>query len=112
MKVAVSAEGEELNDNVSDIFARCPFFIIAEIKDKKVENTRAIKNSAVDQMSGAGVTVAQMIADEGVSAVICGNVGPRAFNILQQFQIEVYRGEGKIETVLKEFIEGRLEKIQ
>jgi len=112
MKIAISSTGKNLTDNVSEIFARCPFFIIAEIKNQKIDKTEIIENENTNQMSGAGIFAAQLMAKKNVNAVITGNVGPRAFDVLKQFNIEVYQGEGRVKEVIEKFIEGKLEKFE
>ena len=112
MKVAVSSTGKDLNSNVSNVFGRCPYFVIAEIEKKKIVNVEVIENTSYAQMSGAGISTAQAIAEKDVKAVITGNVGPRASDVLRQFKIEVYSGSGTIKEVLQKFIENKLEKIQ
>jgi predicted Fe-Mo cluster-binding NifX family protein len=112
MKIAVSAKGKNVESEVSDVFGRSSYFIIAETKDQKIEKTEAIKNKSTDQMSGAGVSTAQLMAEKNVDAVITGNVGPRALDVLKQFNIEVYFGSGAIKKVLQKFIDGKLDKIQ
>jgi len=112
MKIAISSTGKNLTDNVSEVFARCPYFIIAEIEDQKIERTEAIENKSTDQMSGAGISAAQLMAEKNVNAVITGNVGPRAFDVLKQFNIKIYSGSGAVKEVLQEFINGKLKKIE
>lgn len=111
MKIAVSSTDKNIESNVSDVFGRCPYFIIAEIKDQKIEKTEAIENENIDQMSGVGISAAQLMAEKDVNAVITGNVGPRALDVLKQFNIEIYFGEGVVKNVLQEFIDGKLKKI-
>jgi len=111
MKIAVSSTDKNIESNVSDVFGRCPYFIIAEIKDQKIEKTEAIENKNINQMSGAGISAAQLMAEKDVNTVITGNVGPRALDVLKQFNIEIYFGEGVVKNVLQEFIDGKLKKI-
>ena len=128
MKIAVSSTGKNIKDNVSDVFARCPYFIMAEIsargsasasrqgpvsfgKDQKIEKIETIKNESINQMSGAGISAAQLMAEKNVNAVITGNVGPRALDVLKQFNIEIYAGEGVIKEAIQDFIDGKLKKI-
>ncbi len=111
MKIAVSSIDKNIESNVSDVFGRCPYFIIAEINDKKIEKSEIIKNKNIDQMGGAGISTAQLMAEKDVNIVITGNVGPRALDVLNQFNIEIYSGEGVIKRVLQEFIDGKLKKI-
>jgi len=111
MKIAVSSIDKNIESNVSDVFGRCPYFIIAEINDKKIEKSEIIKNKNIDQMGGAGISTAQLMAEKDVNIVITGNVGPRALDVLKQFNIEIYFGEGVVKNVLQEFIDGKLKKI-
>jgi predicted Fe-Mo cluster-binding NifX family protein len=111
MRIAVSSAGENIESKVSDVFGRCPYFIIAEINNDKIEKIKAIKNENTDQSRGAGVLTAQLMAEKDVKAVITGNVGPRALDILKQFSIEVYSGEGAIADVIQGFIGKKLKKI-
>ena len=96
---------------MSEVFARCPYFIIAEIKNRKIEKTEIIKNENTNQMSGAGISAAQLMAEKDVNAVITKNVGPRALDVLNQFNIGIYYGNGRIKKVLQEFIDGKLKKM-
>ena len=111
MKIAVSSTGKNIGSDVSDVFGRCPYFIIVEIKDKKVEKTEAIKNENLDQATGAGISSAQVLVEKNINVIITGNVGPRALDVLNQFNIEIYSGEGTVKDVLQYFIDGKLKKI-
>jgi predicted Fe-Mo cluster-binding NifX family protein len=111
MKIALSSMGKDIESDVSDIFARCPYFVIADIKDQKINEIEVVKNEGANQMGGAGISMAQLMAEKDVKAVITGNVGPRAFEVLKQFNIEIYRGEGKVKEAIGEFVEGKLEKL-
>ena len=111
MKIAISSTGEKLTDRVSEVFARCPYFIIAETDDQKIKKSEAIKNQNENQLGQAGIATSQLMAEKNIEAVITKNVGPRAADVLKQFNIEAYSGDGTIEDVLQKFIEGKLEKI-
>ena len=111
MKVAVSSKGKDLESEVSEVFGRCPFFIIAEINDK-IENFEAFENKSANQVGGAGVTASQFVAEKDVKAVITGNIGPRALDIFRQFKIEVFKGSGQVKEVLQNFLENKLEKVE
>ena len=63
-------------------------------------------------MGGAGISAAQLMAEKNINAVIAKNVGPRALDVLKQFNIEVYYGDGTMKEVLQEFINGKLKKIE
>ena len=112
LKIAISATEKNINSNVSNIFGRCPYFIIAEIKNQKIKKSEAIENKNINQRGGVGVLTAQLIAKKNVNTVITGNVGPRAFDVLKQFKIKIYSGEGTIKEVLEKFVNGKLKRIE
>ena len=110
MKVAVSSTGKDLDSEVSNVFGRCPYFVIAEIEEKKIIKFEAIENSSAAQNQSAGISAAQLVAEKDVSALITGNVGPRALDVLRQFKIEIYNGSGTVNEVLQKLMNGELEK--
>ena len=111
MKIAISSTGKDLESEIDARFGRCPYFLIAEIDDKEIKNVQAIENTAAGQMGGAGITAAEIVANEKVSAVITANLGPRAFSVFEQFEIKVYQGQGKISDAIQKFIKGQLTEI-
>lgn len=108
MKIAISSTGKTLDNEVDTRFGRCPYFIVVEIEDKKIKNVKTIENAATAQAGGAGITAAQIVANEKPDAVITANLGPRAFSVFRQFKIKIYNGQGKIKNVVQDFIEGKL----
>jgi len=110
MKIAVSSKEKSLSGEVSDVFGRSPYFVIAEIEKGEIKATEIIENKSADQMGGAGISAAQLMAEKNVNAVITGNVGPRALDVLKQFNIAIYYGDGLLKEVLQEFIDGKLKK--
>lgn len=89
MKICVSASGPSENSSVDFRFGRCPYFIIYDA-DKRRYAT--VKNEAGIAFRGAGITAAQKVVDLGCRAVITGNIGPNAFNVLGQSRIKIFTG--------------------
>jgi len=112
MKIAISSTGQKINDKIDDVFARCPYFIIVEIKDDKIEKTESLKNESVEQIGGAGISTAKLMAEKGVEAVVAGNVGPRASEVLAQFNIKVYQASGTVEQAIQDFIDNKFEEVK
>ena len=112
MKIAVSSTEKHFNGKVSDVFARCPYFVIAEIENEKIQIVETIENKSANQLGQAGISAAQLMAEKNVNTVITKNMGPRALDVLKQFNIAIYYGDGAIEKVLQEFINGELKKLQ
>ncbi len=112
MKIAISSNGKTFNDLVSDVFGRCPFFIIAEIKGKRIGLIEILDNISLNQSGSTGVTVAQTILDKEVNAIISGNIGPRALDVFKQFKIETFQAKGTVKQALQDYLENKLKKIQ
>jgi len=113
MKIAISSSGEDLDSPIDPRFGRCPFFMIIEIEDKKIKNSKAIQNTAMMQGGGAGISAAQIVGNEGVDAVIGMNYGPRAFGVLSELDIEMYQGvQGTIKENVQQLIDGKLNKLE
>jgi len=109
MKIAVSAEGNTMESRIDQRFGRAASFIIVETKNLDYE---AIDNSAAAASGGAGISAAQLVADKGVEAVITGNVGPNAMNVLKAADIEIYKGSAAtVKENVELFKKGMLEKI-
>ena len=108
MKIAISSTGKDLESEVDIRFGRCPYFLIAEIENKEIKNVKVIENTASAQMGGAGISAAEIVANEKVKAIITTNLGPRAFSVFRQLEIEIYQGQGKIKDVIQQFIDGKL----
>ena len=111
IRIAISATGQDLESDIDARFGRCPYFLIAEIRDKKIKKIKAIENTATEQAGGAGITAAQLVADQEVEAIISVNVGPRALDVFNQLNIKVYQAKGKIKNAVQQFIDGKLEEI-
>ena len=121
MKIALSSLGKDVDSKLSEVFGRCPYFIFAEISVKggstsggesnKIQKIESIENTAANQQGGAGISAAQVVAEKNAGVVIAGAVGPRALDVLKQFNIKIYKGSGTIEEVLQIFIDGKLEEI-
>lgn len=93
MKLAVSTAGDSLDAMVDSRFGRAPKFMIIDTVTKDFSIIDNTQNLNAEQ--GAGIQSAQHIVDAGVSAVITGHAGPKAFKVLAAAKIEVYLCEAK-----------------
>lgn len=87
MRVVVSANGKDLDAPASQVFGRCPAYVFVDPDTMAFE---AVDNPAANAPGGAGIQAAQFVVERGVEAVITGNVGPNAFNVLQAAGLAVY----------------------
>jgi len=111
MMIAITSDGKSSSSKVSEVFGRCHYFIIFEVEKGKAVQVRCIENLFSEQQGHTGITVAQSIVEKGVNAVVTGNIGPRALDVLKQFNVEVYAEDGIVKEVLQKFVEGKLEKL-
>lgn len=92
MKILITANENTPDAKVDPRFGRAPWFVIADLESgdfKYVENTQNL-----NAMQGAGVQSGQAVAALGVTAVITGHVGPKAFQVLQAAGVNIFQASG------------------
>ena len=105
MKLGISATGTSLDAEVDPRFGRCQYFIIVDPETMQFE---AVENSSAMAPGGAGISAAQMIASKGVQAVLTGNCGPNAYQVLSAAGIKVITGvSGKVQEVIQSYKSGQ-----
>jgi len=106
MKIAISSTGPDPDAQVDLRFGRCQYFVLV---DDKAENFEFLDNEAAALSGGAGLQAAQSIAEAGVKAVVTGNIGPNAINVLKAAGIKAYHcGPGTVHKVLQKYQDGSL----
>jgi predicted Fe-Mo cluster-binding NifX family protein len=106
MRVIVTAEGSDLSASASPRFGRCQTFVLVETETMEYE---ALPNPALSASGGAGVQAAQFVVEQGVQAVLTGNLGPNAAEVLQAANIPVHlNGEATVRASIEAFKAGRL----
>jgi predicted Fe-Mo cluster-binding NifX family protein len=112
MKVAISAQSNDIDSLVDPRFGRARWFIVA---DSETGEWQAHDNSVnVDATGGAGVQAASTVAAQGVQALITGNVGPNAHRALAAGSIVIYQvGNGvSARNALDAFGRGELTAVE
>ena len=108
MKVAVSAQGENLEAQIDPRFGRCQYFLIV---DTESMDFQSLVNESAMATGGAGIQAAQTVARLGVKAIITGHVGPNAYQTLSASGIEVLIGaSGKVSDAIELFKNGELQR--
>jgi predicted Fe-Mo cluster-binding NifX family protein len=109
MKIAVSATAPQLDADVDPRLGRCQYFLIVDTESMEFE---AIENPAIMAPGGAGIQAAQLIAEKGAEAVITGNCGPNAFQVLSAAGVPVFVGApGSVRDVVEAYKKGKLSPI-
>jgi predicted Fe-Mo cluster-binding NifX family protein len=100
-KLAISTE----DDHVAVHFGRCPQFTIIEIEDGKV-----VKKEIIDNPGHQPGYLPKFFSDMGIDYMIAGAAGPLAQDYFREYGIKLILGvQGKIDDVIRDFIEDRLE---
>jgi predicted Fe-Mo cluster-binding NifX family protein len=101
MKIAVSANGTNLDAEVGPRFGRCQYFIIADPDTMEFE---VVDNASAMAAGGAGISAAQAIVKKGVEAVLTGNCGPNAHGVLASAGVKIVTGvSGKVRDAVAEY---------
>ena len=86
-RIAVTSEGPSLDDMVDPRFGRAAGFVVVDLETM---DTQYIDNGQSQVMAqGAGIQAAELVARAGVSCLLTGYVGPKAFKALAAAGIKV-----------------------
>jgi len=105
MKVAVTAVEASLDSEVDPRFGRCKYIILVDLTTMEFE---AVDNSAGMGAGGAGIATGQLVASKGAQAVLTGNCGPNAYQVLLSAGVQVFTGvTGKVRDAVQSFKSGQ-----
>ena len=106
MKLAIPAEGKNLESAVNRMFGRTPYYLLVESATLAFT---VLDNEAANVAGGAGIKAAQSIVDSGAEAVITFQCGQNAADVLQAAGIKIFRAEaGNIREVVQKYQSGEL----
>ena len=109
MKIAITSTGTTLDAEVDPRFGRCQYFVIVDPETMEMES---IENTSAMAAGGAGISTGQVIVSKGVGAVLTGNCGPNAFQVLSAAGIQVITGvSGKIKDAIEKYKTGTFEAV-
>ena len=110
MKIAITAQGNELSSEIDLRFGRAKFLLVVdtETDDFEVHDNELNLNA----VQGAGIQTGQNIANLGVGAVITGNVGPNAFKTLNAAGVKIFLTEKQtVQNAMDSFKAGKLKEV-
>ena len=87
MKIAIPMNEQSLDSDVCPSFGRAPYFLFY---NSVTEEAYYLDNEAVASQGGAGIRAAQVIADQGVKALIAPRCGENAADVLTKAEVFVY----------------------
>jgi len=108
MQIAIPlSDNKGLDSSISTVFARCPFYMLI---DPETKVFTIEENPAQNASGGAGIKASQWIIDNKADAVICGNLGPKAHDVLSAAKMPAFKYQGgSIEETLEAYNDKNLE---
>ncbi|MCU0666959.1 MAG: NifB/NifX family molybdenum-iron cluster-binding protein [Candidatus Omnitrophica bacterium] len=100
MKICITSEGKTLESMVDPRFGRCQNFIFFDTDSGSFE---ACENSNSQFQGGAGIQSGQFVVSKGAKAVLTGNIGPNAHQVLSAAGISIFTA---VSGTVKEAIGG------
>ena len=102
MKIALPIHNGSLNEH----FGHSENFTVYTISSGKIVES---KNPVVSDGCGCHSGIAEILAEQGVTIILAGNIGGGAINHLHEFGIEVVRGcYGPGSQVVAEYLKGSI----
>ncbi len=102
MKIAIPAEDKSMDASIYESFGRSPYILLYNTITKEGE---FLDNKAVVAQGGAGVRMAQVVADNGVKSLITLRCGENAEKALSSAEVFIYKGiQGTVKQNIKKFI--------
>ncbi len=109
MKIAITATGKDMSDSVDKRFGRARYFIVVDTDTNAWTVHDNIRN--LNSTQGAGIQAAETAGRLGAEAVITGNIGPKAFRILNAAGIRICLcGEASVADAIRMFKAGELKE--
>jgi predicted Fe-Mo cluster-binding NifX family protein len=107
MKLAISSSGTTLDDAVDPRFGRAANFLVYDTESEELQVVENRQNLNAPQ--GAGIQAGQLVAGTGAGAVLTGNCGPKAFQVLGQAGITVFvKVQGTVRQAIEDWKAGTL----
>jgi len=109
-KVAIASDRADIDGVVYYRFASSPYFIIYDVKTNELQ---VMQNPYAAQVRGMGITVAQMLINLKIDAVIVGGVGPQSFDAFYLAKVEVYGpATGTVRKAIADYQAGTLNELK
>lgn len=111
MKLFLTAAGESMGEKIDPSFGRCNYFLIYETED---DSHNYIENPYQDEQTNVSAMVAQYAIDHDCKVVIAVNPGPKAFQLLNDNLIEIYKADEhmKLREAVSKFGKNELIRIE
>ncbi len=97
MKIAIAAEGQDFNAQVSYHGARAPYYLII---DEKGNLLKAVRNPYSKGEQGAGPKAAHLLIQHGVELVVAADFGGRFIGELEAAGVQLVQKTGMVADII------------
>lgn len=109
MRIAITATGKDMTSNVDPRFGRAKYFLVVDTDTDESASHDNTQN--LNAAQGAGIQAGETVVRLGATAVITGNVGPKAFRVLNAAGIRTYLcGQMSVTDAAAKFKAGELKE--
>ena len=97
-KLAVAAEGPEVNSSISTRAARAPFYLIFEKNGRMI---MSIKNTAAEESSSASSKAVRLLQKHGVGTLVAGDFGGKILDAMKEQEIKHIIATGVVSETIR-----------
>jgi cation diffusion facilitator family transporter len=100
-------EDRGLESKASHHFGEALYFIFVKYGDGQVREWKTKKNPSLELEKRRGISITEMILDEGATTLLTGNIREGPFHILRDSFVQIYQlpEEMKVEEAVKNFMD-------
>ncbi len=106
MKIAMPVDEQSMNSNVCRSFGRAPHLLFYNTVTKE---NYFLDNTTVASRGGAGIRVAEVVADHGAKVLLTHRCGKSVEETLRRSEVLVYKAiQGTAKDNIKAFLDEKL----
>lgn len=97
----------DINNQIENHFGHCDHYEIFTVSNEN----KIIKIQTLETVQGCGCksNIANILAENGITIMLAGNIGDGAINVLNQCNIEVIRGcTGETKEIVNKYLKGKI----
>jgi predicted Fe-Mo cluster-binding NifX family protein len=102
IKIAIASDGETIDSQVGEKAARCPWFLFF---NEEGTLTETLENPFREDIGGAGINCAKLLAEKEVTVFVAGYVGGKMADALEDGQIKFIAFTGSVKDAIAHVLE-------
>ena len=102
MKIAVAASSKTAKASVSNMAAKCPYYLIFNNKGELIE---VIDNPYRDASGGAGPSAANFLAQRDIDIIVAGSFGSKMIDALRNSGKTHFEFKGRVDDAVKRVLQ-------